>query len=174
MFDVYQTIYKYLSPILICVKRSVRYKPKRLINRFTVYTMSTTYKTIIDDMKTSLRQAYGSVLSYFLANLGMIIVVALLAIAIAIPVAIVAFVALSPFNEASFAAMSAWATANPLVIGGVAILFLIPVVSLFLGTRWTGCSSTLHFPTNAAARAPAGSAPGRTRPGRHRPAAATR
>jgi len=62
----------------------------------------------------------------------MIIVVALLAMAIAIPVAIVAFVALSPLSEASFAAMSAWAAANPLIIGGVGILFMIPVISMFL------------------------------------------
>ena len=62
----------------------------------------------------------------------MIIVVILLAIAIAIPVGIVAFFALAPFSEASFAAMSAWATANPLVIGGVVVLVLIPLVSMFL------------------------------------------
>ncbi|TFH05735.1 MAG: hypothetical protein E4H14_12165, partial [Candidatus Thorarchaeota archaeon] len=94
--------------------------------------MSTTFNTILDDMKTSLKQAYGSTLSYFLANLGMIIVVALLAMVIAIPIAIVAFVALSPLTEASFAAMSAWATANPLVIGGIGILVIIPIVSMFL------------------------------------------
>ena len=61
--------------------------------------MSTTYNTILDDMKTSLRQAYGSALSYFLANLGMVIVVTLLAIAIAIPVAIVVFFAIAPLHK---------------------------------------------------------------------------
>ncbi|MFW9844872.1 MAG: hypothetical protein ACFFEV_09870 [Candidatus Thorarchaeota archaeon] len=94
--------------------------------------MSTTFNTILDDMKKSLRQAYGSALSYFLANLGMVIVVAILAIAIAIPVAIGAFFALAPWNPATLAAMSDWATANPLVVGGIAVLFLIPLVSMFL------------------------------------------
>jgi len=125
-------IYMCLALSLMCVKRSVRHKPKRLMNLYTVYTMSTTFNTILDDMKTSLRQAYGSTLSYFLANLGMIIVVGILAMAIAIPVAIVAFFALAPWSEASFAAMSAWASANPLFLGGIGILFLIPVISLFL------------------------------------------
>lgn len=94
--------------------------------------MSTTFNTILDDMKTSLKQAYGNALSFFLANLGMVIVVAILGIAIAIPVAIVAFFALAPFSEASMAAMSAWATANPLAVGGIGLIVLIPIVSLFL------------------------------------------
>jgi hypothetical protein len=94
--------------------------------------MSTTFNTILDDMKTSLKQAYGSALSYFLANLGMVIVVVLLAMAIAIPVAIVAFMALYPMTEAGFAAMAAWGQANPLAVGALGVLFLIPVVSMFL------------------------------------------
>jgi len=125
-------IYMRLTPILICVKRSVRNKPSSLMNLYTVYTMSTTYNTILDDMKTSLRQAYGSTLSYFLANLGMIIVVGILAALIAIPVLIGVFFALAPFNPAALAAMSGWATANPLAIGGLALLVLIPLVSMFL------------------------------------------
>jgi len=102
------------------------------MNLYTVYTMSTTINTIFDDMKTSLKQAYGSTLSFFLANLGMVIVVAILTMAIAIPVAIVALFALAPLSEASALAMGEWATANPLAIGGVGILVLIPLVSMFL------------------------------------------
>lgn len=83
-------------------------------------------------MKTSLKQAYGSTLSYFLANLGMIIVMLILVVAIAIPVVIVAFIALAPLTEATWTAMSAWATANPLAIGSIGVLVLIPVVALFL------------------------------------------
>ncbi|TFG99211.1 hypothetical protein E4H12_03580 [Candidatus Thorarchaeota archaeon] len=94
--------------------------------------MSTTLNTIFSDMKTSLKQAYGSTLSYFLANLGMIIVMLILVIAFAIPVAIVAFIALAPLTEATWTAMSAWAAANPLAIGSIGILVLIPVVALFL------------------------------------------
>jgi len=71
------------------------------MNLYTVYTMSTTYNTILDDMKTSLKQAYGSALSYFLANLGLIIVVAILAMLIVVPVGIVAWVALAPLSEAT-------------------------------------------------------------------------
>ena len=94
--------------------------------------MSTTFNTILDDMKTSLKQAYGSSLSYFLANLGMVIVVVILAVLIAAPVAIVAFFALAPLSEATWTAMSDWAVANPLVIGGLGVLVLIPLVSMFL------------------------------------------
>ena len=83
-------------------------------------------------MKKSLRQAYGSTLSYFLANLGMIIVVALLAAVIAIPALIVVFFALAPFDQVAWTAMSDWAVANPIAIGGLGILALIPLVSMFL------------------------------------------
>ena len=62
----------------------------------------------------------------------MIIVVVILAALIAIPVLIGVFFALAPFDPATFAAMSAWATANPLAIGGLAIIILIPIVSMFL------------------------------------------
>jgi len=99
---------------------------------YKVYTMSTTFNTIFDDMKTSLKQAYGSALSYFLANLGMLIVMVLLVLLIAIPVAAVAWIALSPFSEASMEAMAIWAMNNPLVLGGLGILILVPLVSMFL------------------------------------------
>ncbi|MCK4568034.1 MAG: hypothetical protein KAU48_12080 [Candidatus Thorarchaeota archaeon] len=94
--------------------------------------MSTTYKTILDDMKTSLRQAYGSALSYFLANLGMIIVVFILAMLIAAPIAIVAWAVFAPISEVTMVSMRDWAQANPLVLGGFGILLLIPFISLFL------------------------------------------
>ena len=94
--------------------------------------MSTTFNTIYNDMKTSFKQAYHSALSYFLANLGMLIVVVLLALLIAVPVAIVAWVALAPLSEASMQAMALWAADNPLLIGGLGVLFLIPLVSMFL------------------------------------------
>lgn len=94
--------------------------------------MSTTYNTILDDMKKSLKQAYKTALSYFLANLGMLIVVVLLALLIAIPVAAVAWVALAPLSEASMEAMAVWAADNPLVLGGIGLLVLVPLVSMFL------------------------------------------
>jgi hypothetical protein len=97
-----------------------------------VNIMSTTFGTILDDMKTSLRLASKSMLSYFLANLGMLIVMVILAGIIAIPVLVLVWVAFAPFSEATMTALANWAAANPLVIGGLGILLLIPVISLFL------------------------------------------
>lgn len=94
--------------------------------------MSTTFGTILDDMKTSLKLAWKSMLSYFLANLGMLIVMVILLGIIAIPVLIVAWVVLAPFSQATMTALANWAVANPLLLGGIAILVLIPVVSLFM------------------------------------------
>lgn len=94
--------------------------------------MSTTFGTILDDMKTSVKLAWKSMLSYFLANLGMLIVMGLLAVIVAIPLAIVAWVVLAPFNEATMTALANWAVANPLLVGGIGLLILIPIISLFL------------------------------------------
>ncbi|KXH70317.1 MAG: hypothetical protein AM326_04450 [Candidatus Thorarchaeota archaeon SMTZ-45] len=94
--------------------------------------MSTTFGTILDDMKTSLKLAWKSMLSYFLANLGMLIVMVILLGIVAIPVLIVAWVVLAPFSEATMTALANWAAVNPLIVGGIGILVLIPLVSLFL------------------------------------------
>jgi hypothetical protein len=71
-------------------------------------------------------------LSYFLANLGMLIVMVILAGIIAIPVLVVVWVTLAPFTDATMTALANWATANPLLLGGLGVLVLIPVVSLFM------------------------------------------
>jgi len=102
------------------------------MNLSTVYTMSTTYKTIINDMKTSLKLAWGRALSYFLANLGMLIVVAILGLLIAIPVAAVAFLAFAPFSYASMNALAEWANDNFLISGSVIVLVGIFIVSLLM------------------------------------------
>ncbi|MFW9964903.1 MAG: hypothetical protein ACFFCX_15140, partial [Candidatus Sifarchaeia archaeon] len=94
--------------------------------------MSTTFGTILDDMKTSLKLAWKSMLSYFLANLGMLIVMVILLGIVAIPVLIVAWVVLAPLSQATMTALANWAVANPLLLGGIAILVLIPVISLFM------------------------------------------
>ncbi len=94
--------------------------------------MSTTFGTILDDMKTSAKLAWKSVLSYFLANLGMLIVMALLIGIVAIPVLVVAWVSLAPFSAATMTALATWATTYPILAGGLAILVLIPVISLFM------------------------------------------
>jgi hypothetical protein len=94
--------------------------------------MSTTYKTIMNDMKSSLKLAWGKALSYFLANLGMVIVVAILALLIALPIASIVLLALYPFNQATMTALSQWATANSLVLAALVGLIAIPIVSLFM------------------------------------------
>jgi hypothetical protein len=94
--------------------------------------MSTSFNTIFNDMKTSLGLAWKSILSYFLAGLGMIIVVGLIFALVAAPIAAVAFLVLAPLSEASMIAMREWALANPLAVGAIAVLVLIPIVSLFM------------------------------------------
>jgi hypothetical protein len=94
--------------------------------------MSTTFGTILDDMKTSAKLAWKSMLSYFLANLGMLIVMALLVGVVAIPVLVVVWAFLTPSFGAAMTALTTWATANPLLVGGLGVLVLIPVVSLFM------------------------------------------
>lgn len=71
-------------------------------------------------------------LSYFLANLGMLIVMVLLVVIVAIPLAAVAWVLFAPFNEATMTALANWAVTNPLLAGGLAILLIIPFISMFL------------------------------------------
>lgn len=94
--------------------------------------MSTTFGTIFDDLKSSAKLAWKSMLSYFLANLGMLIVMTILVVIVAIPVAIVAWALLAPMSEATMTTLADWAIANPLVIGGIGLVVLIPIVSLFL------------------------------------------
>ena len=94
--------------------------------------MSTTFKTISNDMKSSLKLAWGKALSYFLANLGMVFVVVILALLIALPIASVVLLTLYPFDPATMTALGQWATANPLVVAALIGLIAIPIISLFL------------------------------------------
>ncbi|MFW9769981.1 MAG: hypothetical protein ACFFEM_14260, partial [Candidatus Thorarchaeota archaeon] len=94
--------------------------------------MSTSFNTVFNDMKTSLGLAWKSMLSYFLAGLGMIIVFLVLIVLIAAPIAAVAYLALAPLSEATLIALRDWAATNPLALGAIALLVLIPVVSLFM------------------------------------------
>ncbi len=97
--------------------------------------MSTSLNTIVDDLKSSFKLAKDNILSYFLANLGMLILVALLLGLVMIPIGLIAVMTIgtSPAAwEAAGLAMTAFAQSNPWAIGGVAILFIIPFVALFL------------------------------------------
>ncbi len=97
--------------------------------------MSTSFNTIVDDLKSSFGLAKDNILSYFLANLGMLIAVALLLGLVMIPI-LAAALLLVGTNPATWEAvglgLTVWAESNPWAVGGVAILFLIPFVALFL------------------------------------------
>jgi hypothetical protein len=74
--------------------------------------MSTSYNTIVDDLKSSFRLAKENILSYFLANLGMLIAVALLLGLVTIPIAVAALLMVGPSPaawEAIGLGLAAWA-----------------------------------------------------------------
>ncbi|MHA2193715.1 MAG: hypothetical protein ACXAAR_09845 [Candidatus Thorarchaeota archaeon] len=97
--------------------------------------MSTSFNTIVDDLKSSFGLAKDNILSYFLANLGMLIAVALLLGLVMVPILVTVLLVVGT-NPATWAAvglgLTTWAQSNPWALGGVAILFLIPFVALFL------------------------------------------
>ncbi|TFG04516.1 hypothetical protein EU538_12195 [Candidatus Thorarchaeota archaeon] len=94
--------------------------------------MSTTLGTIVDDMKQSLRIAKNNMLSYFLANLGMAVLIGVLFAIIAIPFAVAALTVDPAFWVAFGQQLEAWAMNNPLLVGGIGTLVLIPIAALFL------------------------------------------
>ncbi|MHA2385012.1 MAG: hypothetical protein ACXAEE_02240, partial [Candidatus Thorarchaeota archaeon] len=97
--------------------------------------MSTSFNTIVDDLKSSFGLAKDNILSYFLANLGMLIAVALLLGLVMVPILVTVLLVVGT-NPATWEALglglAAWAQSNPWAVGGVAILFIIPFVALFL------------------------------------------
>ncbi|MBD3160321.1 MAG: hypothetical protein GF309_16195 [Candidatus Lokiarchaeota archaeon] len=92
----------------------------------------TTFNTIFEDLKTSLRLAKNNLLSYLLANLGMALLLGVIFAVVSIP--IISIVLLTgPHDWAVIGQiMTEWAQNNPWAIGGVGLLFLIPIASLFL------------------------------------------
>jgi hypothetical protein len=94
--------------------------------------MSTDFHTVFNDLKTSLGLARKSVLSYLLANLGMVFVIAILFGIIAMPIMLLALATSGLFWNNMGLMMSAWAAHSPMLVGGLGILVMIPVVSLFL------------------------------------------
>lgn len=99
-----------------------------------VNIMSTSINTIYDDLKSSFKLARSNILSYFLANLGMLIAVVVLLGIVMIPIAIVAVLGIGlevSAWEAVGAGMAAWAQGNPWAAGGLAALVIIPLVAFF-------------------------------------------
>jgi hypothetical protein len=95
-------------------------------------TMSTDFTTIYNDMKSSLKLARSKMLTYFLANLGMLFVIVGMLAIVAIPVGLAVWAMGPAYWHSIGPSMASWAASNPLAVGGIALLFIIPFVSLFL------------------------------------------
>jgi hypothetical protein len=95
--------------------------------------MSTTdFNTILGDLKYSLKLAWNKALSYFLANMGMLLLIAIILGIVAIPILVAAVWVIGPHNFAAMGvAMSTWASANPWLVGGIGMLILVPFITLF-------------------------------------------
>ncbi|MHA1906255.1 MAG: hypothetical protein ACW98Y_03095 [Candidatus Thorarchaeota archaeon] len=87
---------------------------------------TTTFGTIIDDLKDSLDLAWNNMLSYFLANLGMAVLAVLMLAIIAVPLVAIVFLTGPAALAAWGASMATWSTAN-LFAAGTAAFFLIAV-----------------------------------------------
>lgn len=94
--------------------------------------MSTTFGIIIDDLKSSLKLAKNNMLSYFLANLGMLVLVGFLLAIIVLPFAAIAIAAGPVFWADVGVNFSAMAVNSPLALGGAAMLIAVPFLSLFI------------------------------------------
>ncbi|RDE12714.1 MAG: hypothetical protein C4K47_07300 [Candidatus Thorarchaeota archaeon] len=94
--------------------------------------MSAKFGTILDDLKSSFGQARHHILSYLLANLGMAITLAILLVFVLIPVAIVFMAVYGVLGPGFGPLMVTWAVQNPLLVSGAALLFVIPIISVFL------------------------------------------
>lgn len=92
----------------------------------------TTFNTIFEDLKTSLGLAKNNLLSYLLADLGMALLLGVIFAVVSIP--IIAVVLLTGPHEwaAIGVIMTQWAQSNPWAVGGVGLLFLLPIASLLL------------------------------------------
>ncbi|MFO7836892.1 MAG: hypothetical protein R6V83_09565 [Candidatus Thorarchaeota archaeon] len=92
----------------------------------------TTFLTIYEDMKTSLGLAKNNMLSCLLANLGMALLLGVIFAIVSIPI-IAAVVLTGPYDWMLMGQMMAvWSQNNPWAIGGIRLIFLIPIASLFL------------------------------------------
>ncbi|MFQ5832496.1 MAG: hypothetical protein ACE5H4_07330 [Candidatus Thorarchaeota archaeon] len=94
--------------------------------------MSTSFGTIADDLKVSLGLAKSHVLSYFLANLGMAVVIVVLLAMIGIPLAIITILTGGLVWASLGSIATSWAMSNPWVVGSMGVMSVIPIVSLFL------------------------------------------
>jgi len=94
--------------------------------------MSTNLGTIVNDLKSSLRLATNNVLSYLLANLGLVLVLALLLGLIAVPMTMFAMAAYDMMDSGFGPMMFSWSMQNSWLVGGMGLGVMIPAVSIFL------------------------------------------
>ena len=93
--------------------------------------MSTDFNTITDDLKTSFRLAWKNALSFFLANLGLIVVMVFILAAVAAPMGLLLLAALnSGFTWPSIVTISSWFLANPLALLALGFLVVAPLIGL--------------------------------------------
>jgi hypothetical protein len=85
-----------------------------------------TFHTFVNDIKSSLRLAWRNVLSYFLANIVMAVVLVFLIMIVAIPMA--AFLAFGGIT--ALVDFEALITLNPMVLVSAAMLILMPFIAL--------------------------------------------
>jgi hypothetical protein len=94
--------------------------------------MSTDFGTIFGDMKSSFKLAWRNALSYFLANLGMLVAIAVLLGIVLVPVAAIAIATNGEALLALGSSVAQLAGENAWVLGGMALLMIVPLISLFL------------------------------------------
>lgn len=94
--------------------------------------MSTSFGTIANDLKVSLSLAKSHILSYFLANLGLAVVIVVLLAIIGIPLAVITVLTQGLIWVSLGSIATSWAMTNPWVVGSMGVMFVIPIVSLFL------------------------------------------
>ncbi len=93
---------------------------------------STTFGTLFEDMKSSMILAKNNMLSYFLAHLGLAVLMVIMLAVVAVPILAVVLAAGPGFWAGALPDFALFASSNPLAIGGVAILVLVPLLALFL------------------------------------------
>ncbi len=90
----------------------------------------TTFGTILEDVKASFKGAYRNVLSYFLANLGLLLITGLLLALVAIPFVVIIALSGSTAIIAWAQGLRSLALTNPWAIGMGGYLLMLPFVAV--------------------------------------------
>jgi len=93
---------------------------------------TTSFGTLIGDLKAGLRLAKDNMLSYALAHLGLVFLMAALLAIVAVPIVAVLLAAGPAYWAGVGAEWMTMAQANPIGFGGLAVLVLMPLISFLL------------------------------------------